>query len=264
MNFFSDLINTILHLHPIHAMVVHFPIALSGAGFLFILIAWWKKNPAFEKAAYFNQFLTAISVIAASATGIIDNETRWADAAPNHGWKIALGMLMFILSAGIVYLRWRKPDLFDRKNVKGWYITVYGVIFAIALVLGFLGGVIVYGFSGSNLTSVTPNATDVAAAATPLPNTSGATIATVSFSGDVLPIFTSNCTGCHSSANATNGIALDTYANVTAGRAIVAGNADRSRVVREIQSGRMPPGGKLSSADIQKIVDWINQGALDN
>ncbi len=86
----------------------------------------------------------------------------------------------------------------------------------------------------------------------------------VSFSKDVLPIFTANCTGCHASGNATEGIALDTYANVTAGRAIVTGNADSSRIVREIQSGRMPPGGKLSSADIQTIVDWINQGAKDN
>ncbi len=42
-----DLINRIIHaltdLHPTHPMFVHFPIALTGAAFLFILLAYWRK-----------------------------------------------------------------------------------------------------------------------------------------------------------------------------------------------------------------------------
>ena len=43
-----DLINRIIHalieVHPIHPMVVHFPIALTGAGLFFILLALWKNK----------------------------------------------------------------------------------------------------------------------------------------------------------------------------------------------------------------------------
>jgi len=42
-----DLINRVIHaltqLHPTHPMFVHFPIALTGAAFFFILLAYWRK-----------------------------------------------------------------------------------------------------------------------------------------------------------------------------------------------------------------------------
>jgi hypothetical protein len=43
-------------------------------------------------------------------------------------------------------LRWRKPDLFQNKSTRAIYVASYFVSFAIASVLGFLGGVIIYGF----------------------------------------------------------------------------------------------------------------------
>ena len=44
MDFLNRLFIAITTLHPTHPMVVHFPIALTGAAFLFILLAWWRKN----------------------------------------------------------------------------------------------------------------------------------------------------------------------------------------------------------------------------
>lgn len=146
MDFISEFFHAITQLHPIHAMVVHFPIALSAAAFLFLLIARWKKNATMEKAAFYNMILVTISTVAASITGIIDNETKWADAAPNHEWKVLFGILLFLISAASVYLRWRKPELLERKSIKNLYLIAYGVCFLLALTLGFLGGVILYGF----------------------------------------------------------------------------------------------------------------------
>jgi hypothetical protein len=43
-----DIINRIIHaitqVHPTHPMFVHFPIALTGAAFFFILLAWWRNS----------------------------------------------------------------------------------------------------------------------------------------------------------------------------------------------------------------------------
>lgn len=143
-----ELINRIIHaiteLHPLHAMFVHFPIALTGAAFLFILIALWRKNRALEQAAGFNMVLAAISTFFAGATGVYDNNLNYDGLAPNAPLKLALGLILSVLTVGLVILRWRKPDLFSR------YLPIialiYGLSFGIALVLGFLGGVILYGF----------------------------------------------------------------------------------------------------------------------
>lgn len=143
-----ELINRIIHaiteLHPLHAMFVHFPIALTGAAFLFILIALWRKNRALEQAAGFNMVLAAISTFFAGATGVYDNNLNYDGLAPNASLKLALGLILSVITVGLVILRWRKPDLFFR------YLPIiallYGLSFGIALVLGFLGGVILYGF----------------------------------------------------------------------------------------------------------------------
>lgn len=113
-----ELINRIIHaiteLHPLHAMFVHFPIALTGAAFLFILLAWWRKNKEFEQTAFFNMILAPISTFFAGASGVYDNNLNYDGLAPNAPLKLALGLTLPILTVGLVIFRWRKPDLFDR------------------------------------------------------------------------------------------------------------------------------------------------------
>jgi uncharacterized membrane protein len=144
-----ELINRVIHaltqVHPTHPMIVHFPIALTGAAFLFILIAYWKRSASLEQAAFANIVLASISTIAAGITGIMDNANNYEGAAPNASAKIILAILLLILTAGISIVRYRNPDLFQKAN-RFLYIASYGTSFAIALVLAFLGGVILYGF----------------------------------------------------------------------------------------------------------------------
>jgi len=144
-----DLIDRIIHalteLHPTHPMLVHFPIALTGAAFLFILIAYWRKSASLEQAAFANIVLASLSTIAAGATGIMDNVNNYVGEAPNAGAKIVLAAVLLFLTAGISIVRYRNPDLFQKAN-PCLYIASYGVSFGIALVLAFLGGVILYGF----------------------------------------------------------------------------------------------------------------------
>ena len=145
MEFINRVIHALTELHPTHPMLVHFPIALTGAAFLFILLAYWRNSPALEQTAFANIVLASLGTIAAGITGYMDNIKNYVGDAPNAGTKIILAIVLFILTAGISIVRFRNPDLFHKSN-RFLYAASYGVSFAIALVLAFLGGVILYGF----------------------------------------------------------------------------------------------------------------------
>jgi len=145
MDFLSRLFVALTELHPTHPMLVHFPIALTGAAFLFILLAWWRNNSSLEQAAFANIVLAAISTVVAGITGVMDNIKNYVGEAPNASTKILLATLLFLLTTGISITRYRNPELFQKGN-RLLYAGAYGLSFAIALVLAFLGGVILYGF----------------------------------------------------------------------------------------------------------------------
>jgi len=145
MEFFNRLFVALTELHPTHPMIVHFPIALTGAAFLFILLAWWKNNDSLEQAAFANIVLAAISTVVAGITGMMDNIKNYVGEAPNAGTKMILAIILFLLTTGISIIRYRNPNIFQKGN-RLLYVSAYGLSFAIVLVLGFLGGVILYGF----------------------------------------------------------------------------------------------------------------------
>ena len=145
MDFINRLLSALTDSHPLHPMIVHFPIALSGAAALFILLAVWRKDEIFEKIAFANITLVAISSIFAGASGIYDNELTYLGDAPNASLKIILAIVLLLVSGALTIIRWRKPDVFNGK-AKALYVSGYLVSFILALVLAFLGGVILYGF----------------------------------------------------------------------------------------------------------------------
>jgi uncharacterized membrane protein len=146
MNIILRIIHDLTQVHPPHPMIVHFPIALTGAALFFILLALWRYSDMLEKVAFANISLAAVSTIVAAAFGIRDNLVFYADRAPNHIAKIILAVILFIITTVTAVLRWRKPDLFQNKSTRVIYVASYFVSFAIAAVLGFLGAIIIYGF----------------------------------------------------------------------------------------------------------------------
>lgn len=145
MDFVNRLIIALTELHPLHPMLVHFPIGLTGAACLFILLAWWKNSQALDQVAFANIALASVSTIAAGITGVVDNANNYGGDAPNASIKIILAVALFILTAGTAIARYRNPEIFNQGK-RLLYISSYGISFLIALVLGFLGGVILYGF----------------------------------------------------------------------------------------------------------------------
>ncbi|WP_439127428.1 c-type cytochrome [Polaribacter sp.] len=75
----------------------------------------------------------------------------------------------------------------------------------------------------------------------------------VSFKSDVEPIIDARCISCHSAGG--NFPELTSHTKISANATIVK-NA--------VASQRMPQGGTLSAAQIASIVNWVDEGALDN
>jgi len=144
MDFFDRLITALTETHPIHPMVVHFPIGLTGAALLFILLALRMKKEFFEQAAFANIALATVSTLLAGITGLYDNQINYVGDAPNAGLKIILATTLLIVTTITAVARWRNPDLLNTS--KALYVAAYLISFALALVLAFLGGVILYGF----------------------------------------------------------------------------------------------------------------------
>lgn len=144
MEFIQRFISNLLNTAP-HTVFVHFPIALCSAGFFFILLALWMKNDFYEKVAYANLCLAAVSTLVAGAMGARDNQVFFAGYAPNAMVKIILASVLFVLTTTMVLVRWRKPDLFHSRG-RWLYIGGYFVSFLLVFALGFLGSIIVYGY----------------------------------------------------------------------------------------------------------------------
>ena len=95
-----------------------------------------------------------------------------------------------------------------------------------------------------------------------------------SYKEDIQPIFDQYCVTCHNSAQAANGLRLDTYQGVMKGtqygRVIIPGEPGGSTLLRILYltpqpQVHMPHGDvKLSKNRIENILLWIRAGATDN
>jgi uncharacterized membrane protein len=146
MELITRIVNTLVNVHPWHSMVVHFPIGLTGGALLFLVLALWRRNEALEKAAFFNITLAAVSTVVAGIAGIRDNIVRFDGAAPNVNAKIFLAVTLLALTTVTAISRWRQQEILWKPSTMVLYASAFLGSFALTIVLGFLGGVIIYGF----------------------------------------------------------------------------------------------------------------------
>ena len=92
----------------------------------------------------------------------------------------------------------------------------------------------------------------------------------VSFQTDIQPIFNSSCLGssCH---NSNGGVppfleATLSYESLIGGNYVDTLAPESSKLYQRLtaSSNFMPPSSKLPSEEIQKILIWIKQGAINN
>jgi hypothetical protein len=95
------------------------------------------------------------------------------------------------------------------------------------------------------------------------PDDEGENSTSYSYSADIQPIFSLNCTQCH--YESSGNISYQSYGNVISGGSVGSESSSSSlydRITREeSENGNMPPSGSLSSEEVELIEEWINQGA---
>jgi uncharacterized membrane protein len=146
MGFIKQVVNAILHLHPWHTLVVHFPVAFATVGVLCLLFAFWRRSELAEKFAFFCMAVTAAGTAMAGLAGLRDNAYFYGGAAPHLNLKIYLGVSLLILATATVLVRRQNPDLLWNPSTKILYGSTYVGAALLATVLGFVGGTILYGF----------------------------------------------------------------------------------------------------------------------
>jgi hypothetical protein len=74
-----------------------------------------------------------------------DNNVNYLGDAANASTKIILAVVMLAVTIITVSIRFRNPKIMSSPG-KAFYVGGYFLSFGLALVLAFLGGVILYGF----------------------------------------------------------------------------------------------------------------------
>ncbi len=74
---------------------------------------------------------------------------------------------------------------------------------------------------------------------------------------------------CHGQQKLEEGLSLRTYTDMMMGSkngaVVVPGDASNSLLAQLVENQKMPKRGpKLTPPQVQLIIEWINQGALDN
>lgn len=141
----GQIINTLVNVHPWHIQLVHFPIALTTVGLLFMVLALLRQDEFLERAAFYSMTLVAISAALACAAGYHDSVVRYEGNAPLVPVKVFLGLSLVVLATITVVLRGGQAAAVWQRSSSVLYLVAFLAGFAIAAVLGFFGGVIVYG-----------------------------------------------------------------------------------------------------------------------
>ncbi len=132
-------------LTPLHPRFVHFPIALSLVGVLFVVLGMLRRREAWIGYGRTSLLLGWLGVLAAVVTGLIDQA-----AAPQNATVTAVidqhitaGIALLIAAGLAIYWPLRVKRLWDSPARWG-YVALLAVIVLLVLVEGWLGGKLVY------------------------------------------------------------------------------------------------------------------------
>jgi len=128
--------------HPIHPMLVGFPIALWVAGFIFDLISARGSNTGLWAAGFYSIIAGCVMAVLAAVAGVVDwlytvpPESSAKNRGAIHGGLNSLALLLFIYVAYRLGSPSSEPD--------GLTLLLMGIGVVIIAVSGWLGGTLVY------------------------------------------------------------------------------------------------------------------------
>ncbi|TAL09821.1 MAG: DUF2231 domain-containing protein [Nitrospirae bacterium] len=140
-------------MHPIHPMVVHFPIALLIISVLFDAMATQWRHKSFQDTGFYTLIAGLLGAVVAVVTGAMAEEVAEGKGIPESVLEIheALGYATLLFFLGLLALRllmrWKLI-----KEIPALYLAMGIVGIAILTVTGYVGGSLVFDFgAGVNL-----------------------------------------------------------------------------------------------------------------
>jgi uncharacterized membrane protein len=125
--------------HPIHQMLIVFPLGLLAVGVIFDLVYFWTDDASFAMVAYWMLVAGVIGALLAAPFGFIDwlaipRGTRAKRIGAVHGGGNLAVVLLFVLSV------WLRTDQFPPPTL-AYVLSFVGA--ALAMFTGWLGGELV-------------------------------------------------------------------------------------------------------------------------
>lgn len=134
-------------LTPLHPRFVHFPIALSLVGVLFVVLGLLRRREAWIGYGRITLLLGWLGVLAAVVTGLIDQAaaSQAAAVAAVIDQHVTAGIALLIAVGLALYWPLRNRNLWSSPARWG-YLALLVVIVLLVLLEGWLGGKLVYEF----------------------------------------------------------------------------------------------------------------------
>lgn len=272
----------------LHPLMVHFPIGLAIAAAAVELANIVRRRTIASPFAFTATGFAAIAACLAAWFGWLNADYEGATADNTlfiHRWLgvIAAGGLVIVFLVGTVGRSGARPRALNGYR---WGLVVCAVLVGVG---SHFGGAMVYGhgyltkvlFPAKTVVAAEDDAsedpapptsdTEEATPTVPATPVDDATVRTVSFEKDVLPILDARCVECHGPDKVKGSLRMDTAAELFSGDkewwTVIPGDPDKSLLLERIElpaddPDAMPPkGDRLTTEETETIRRWIAEGA---
>ena len=131
--------------HPIHPMIIPFPIALWAFSFIADLVYVWRGNPVWKDwIAVYTLLGGCIMAVVAAVPGLIDwLSLKDREVVKIANWHARLNVIALLIFAGSFYLRTRSgAELVSDNTTIPLLLSALGVV--LITISGWLGGEMVF------------------------------------------------------------------------------------------------------------------------
>lgn len=133
--------------HPIHPMLIAFPVALYVVTVVTLIVSAATDDPFWYRAAMWSNLAAVVMAVVAAIPGLIDllslpRHSRARSTGLRHAAFNVLALVLFVISVVLLYLGWRNAPTFAALDVTApLVLSILGV--CSTLVAGWLGWTLV-------------------------------------------------------------------------------------------------------------------------
>jgi uncharacterized membrane protein len=139
-DFIKDLKQAKFLSHPIHVMLIHFPMALFPVGFIFDFLSWLKDDKMFAIFGFYCMGIGLAAGVAAAAFGLADFLKLPDDQTIRTKAVIHAGINILVVFVYLGLFIFRLPDYPDQKIVSLMLNIVNGVLVLGLIISAHFGG----------------------------------------------------------------------------------------------------------------------------